>query len=117
MILGAGVDIVDLTRFKKTFENPDFKMKFFSLTEQKLSIESLAGRFAAREAFYKALNRQDLYDRSSIEIINEENGKPNFVFYGELEKYSYDKKIFLTISHSPEYAVAFVIIEISALKN
>ena len=111
MIIGIGIDVVDIARFNKTLTNPRFKSKHFSPTEMGLSNESLAGRFAAREAFYKALNRQELFDLKDIQIINLSNGEPNFVFQGKLEDYGFDKNFHLTISHCPEYAAALVIIE------
>ncbi len=111
MIIGVGIDIVDITRFKKTLKNPQFKLKYFSPTEHGLSVESLAGRFAAREAFFKSMSQQELFDRKNIEIFNEKSGKPRIALTGELNKYGNGKNFYLTISHCPEYAVAMVVVE------
>jgi holo-[acyl-carrier protein] synthase len=111
MILGVGVDVVDIARFTKTSKSLRFKLKYFSAREQNLSVQSLAGRFAAREAFYKALHQQNLFDKDSIEVVNDPDGKPKFIFSGELEDYGNDKNFHLSISHGVEYAVAVVVIE------
>ena len=62
MIVGLGIDLVDISRFSKSLEVPNFKQKIFSLDEISLSPLHLAGRFAAREAFFKALGDQELFD-------------------------------------------------------
>ncbi len=111
MILGVGVDVVDIARFTKTSNSLRFKLKYFSAREQDLSVQSLAGRFAAREAFYKALDNQGLFDKDNLEVVNDPSGKPRFIFFGELENYSSDKNFHLSISHCVEYAVAMVVIE------
>ena len=111
MILGVGIDIVDSARFKKTLRNPQFKLKYFPPTEHDLSVESLAGRFAAREAFFKSMSQQELFDRKNVDIFNEKSGKPRIALTGELDKYGNGKNFYLTISHCPEYAVAMVVIE------
>jgi holo-[acyl-carrier protein] synthase len=111
MILGIGIDIVDIARFIRTSQSVRFKLKYFSAREQHLSVQSLAGRFAAREAFYKALDQQNLFDKDNLEVFNDPEGKPRFIFSGELENYGNDKNIHLSISHCIEYAVATVVIE------
>jgi holo-[acyl-carrier protein] synthase len=111
VIIGIGVDIVDLQRFAKTSVTPNFRNKYFSKNEAKLSIQNLAGHFAAREAFYKALQNQELFDWKDIEIVNEVSGRPKFIFYNKLSAFCATKKIHLTITHSPEFAVSVVIIE------
>jgi holo-[acyl-carrier protein] synthase len=111
MIIGIGIDVVDIARFNKTLTNPRFKLKYFSSSEIGLSNESLAGRFAAREALYKALDKQEFFNLKNIEIINAHNGKPKFVFQGELKGYDFDKNFYLSITHCPEFAAAIVVIE------
>jgi holo-[acyl-carrier protein] synthase len=111
VILGVGIDVVDIARFTKTSQSSRFKLKYFSTREQSLSVQSLAGRFAAREAFYKALDQQNLFDKDSLEIVNDPGGKPTFILSGELEAYGVDKNFHLSISHCVEYAVAMVVIE------
>ena len=111
MIVGLGIDLVDISRFSKSLETPNFKQRIFSLNESKLSPLHIAGRFAAREAFFKALGDQELFNYKDLEVTNEVNGKPKFKFVNELSKYCEDKSIHLSISHTSEYAMAIVIIE------
>lgn len=111
MIVGLGIDLVDISRFSKSLETPNFKQKIFSLRESTLSALHLAGCFAAREAFFKALGNQELFNYKDLEVVNEINGKPKFKFVNELSTYCEDKSIHLSISHTSEYAMAIVIIE------
>ncbi|MCM3620018.1 holo-ACP synthase [Sutcliffiella horikoshii] len=117
MIIGTGIDIVELARIQKLMDRqPNFidriltpveKEKFHSLG-QKRKVEFLAGRFAAKEAFSKAkgtgigkeLSFQDMT------IASTELGKPYFAA-PSLE----DGRVHLSISHSEQYAIAQVIIE------
>ena len=111
MIVGLGIDLVDMSRFSKSLEVPNFKQRIFSLNESTLSPLHLAGRFAAREAFFKAMGDQALFNYKDLEVVNEINGKPKFKFFNDLYKYCEDKSIHLSISHTSEYATAIVIIE------
>ena len=111
MIVGLGIDLVDISRFSKSLEVPNFKQKIFSLNENTLSPLHLAGRFAAREAFFKALGDQEVFNYKDLEVTNEISGRPKFKFINELSKYCENKSIHLSISHTSEYAIAIVIIE------
>lgn len=111
MIQGIGIDIVDLARFKDLASNKKFINRYFHKSESELKLQSLAGRFAAREALFKALNSQDLYNLQDIQVINTKSGEPKFVFKNELKKHFKFRKIHLSISHLPEYAISIVIIE------
>ena len=109
--MGTGVDIVDLQRFNRVFADLDLKKKFFSDGELLLGDQSLAARFAAKEAFYKALDNQDIFKWSDIEILRNLDGSPQIILHNNLNVYCEDKRVHLSLSHSPDYAVAFVIIE------
>ena len=111
MILGIGVDIVDLIRFDNLAVNQKFRDQYFSDSENLLNAQSLAGRFAAREALYKAVGTQDTFEWKDIEIINTSSGAPKFIFKNNAAKYFELKRIHLSISHVPEYAISIVIIE------
>lgn len=111
MIQGIGIDFVDVTRMNEILTNARFRGQFFSETENKLSALSLAGRFAAREALYKAVAPNESFDWKDLEIINMSNGEPRFVFKNKIAKFFESKKIHLSISHVPGFAVAVVIIE------
>ena len=100
-----------MKRFAEITITPNFINKYFSKNEASLPAQSLAGRFAAREAFYKALQNQQLFDWKDIEVVSEIGGKPKFIFYNALADFCSTKKIFLTITHVPEFAISVVVIE------
>src|SRR5699024_1422001 len=57
MIIGVGVDMVDLARFERQLERtPNLRERLFTPAERELSLQSLAARFAAKEAAAKALS-------------------------------------------------------------
>jgi holo-[acyl-carrier protein] synthase len=80
------------------------------------SAQSFAGRFAAKEAFLKALRTgwRGKISWHDVEIVNDENGAPSFEIRGEalniLGSTGADQ-VHLTISHTSEHAVAHVILE------
>ena len=110
MIDGLGIDIVHIEKFR-SLVNDKFILRYFSEDEKSLRIEKLAGRFAAKEAFFKALKDQDIFNWKDIEVIKQPNGAPRFSFRNKLAEFALDKKIHLSISHSGDSVIAFVIIE------
>lgn len=111
MIIGIGVDLVYTETIEKSRNIPGFLSKLFSKEEHNLSSESLAGRFAAREALYKALDQKNLFDLQLISVISIDSGRPKFKFAGNLGEYLSEKAIHLSISHTEGFAIACVIIE------
>jgi holo-[acyl-carrier protein] synthase len=111
MITGIGIDIVEISRFKKILQTKNFIEKCFSAEEKDLNLQSLAGRFAAREALFKALDKKEFFRLSEIQIVNEACGQPKFVLSGAMLEYFRDKEIMLSISHEIGYAVSFVLIQ------
>ena len=114
MIIGVGVDLVEISRFKELRLNDNFLTRIFSHSEKNLEVQSLAGRFAAREALYKALPDKTIFNLKDIEIINRIDGKPEFVFNNDLLKFFILNGVYLTISHSSEHAIAMVVIDSKA---
>ena len=123
-IYGIGIDIVDISRIKTFFKkNKNFKKKIFSSNEIKtienklIKIPSYAKKFAAKEAFSKALGTgiSDGISFKEISINNNTKGKPyiellgktKFIVNGILKK---KYKIFLSISDEKKYAVAMVVL-------
>ena len=124
-ILGIGVDIIQNKRIKASIRNHKFKDRIFSSKELKLSSYSknkigfFSKRFAAKEAFAKALGtgiRNNL-NFKDIEIMNDKLGKP---YYAKTKKITKIIKkefrvknfnCFLSISDEKEYSTAFAIIE------
>jgi holo-[acyl-carrier protein] synthase len=112
MIHGVGIDIVDIDRFRQSLERtPGLKMKLFTEAERIKSIESLAARFAAKEALVKALNAANGIPWQEAEVLNMENGKPTFIFCGALADLIDRANVHLSISHDSGIATAIVLIE------
>lgn len=115
MILGIGIDIVELDRIKRIAEQQEkFIDRILTETEKfeyhklsaKRKTEFLAGRFAAKEAFAKAAGTGIGHELSflDIEIVADDKGKPFIVK-------PYRDGVHLSISHSRDFAVAQVVIE------
>jgi holo-[acyl-carrier protein] synthase len=125
MILGIGVDMVSVTRIKEKIQrNAAFKEYVFSeneitYCEKKANpSESYAVRFAAKEAFLKAIGSGLLVDfeLKHIEVSTNEDGVPSFLFSSEVKKnmitrWGKEPKVALSLSHELDNGIAFVIIE------
>jgi holo-[acyl-carrier protein] synthase len=112
VITGIGIDVVEISRFKESIERtPAMKEKIFTKQEAQLSLPSLAARFAAKEALVKALDARNIFHWHDAEVINEESGKPRFIFSGTLATRLDGFRVHLTISHDAGIASAMVIIE------
>ena len=124
-ILGTGIDIVNNLRIKKSLKNKDFINRIFTTNEILLSKKTkdkaayYAKRFAAKEAFAKALGtgfRNDL-NFKDISIINDKTGKPSFIINEKIIKIIKKKfkistfNFFLSISDEKKYSIAFVILQ------
>jgi len=119
MLIGTGVDIVHIQRFRKIAEKWDgrFLNRIFTPAEiiycnKKVDkIQHLAARFACKEAISKALKmtwNKGLSWRD-IAIINNHNGEPKALLTGQAKEVADGLKvgdIQLSLSHCPEYAVA-----------
>jgi len=117
MIVGIGIDIIELNRIRLALEgNARFGEKVLSETErinyqalksQTRQVEFIAGRFAAKEALGKALGTGlGALSFTDITVVNNHLGKPVLRFPAEEGLNSY-----VSISHSHDYAVAQVILE------
>lgn len=122
MIIGVGIDIVDINRMEESLQEAGFQAKVFTAVElegvrqYRSQTEHLAGKFAAKEAFMKAIGaglRQDVWF-TQIDVLNDEAGKPYIRASGEAGKrlgQSGASQILVSISHSAGVAVAVVILE------
>jgi holo-[acyl-carrier protein] synthase len=115
MILGIGVDLVDVARFETAIENtPKLKDRLFTDGEKSLNGYSLAARFAAKEALMKAVGKAQGLSFKEVEITKDEFGKPSFELSGQSKKTVSEKGIanlHLSLSHDGGMAVAYVIAE------
>ena len=112
MIDGIGIDVVDIKRFHESLERtPGLREKLFTDNERTLSDASLAARFAAKEALYKALSPERGLHWHEAEVINHLNGKPAFLFRGEIADLVDGASVHLSLSHDAGIASAMVVIE------
>ena len=123
-IFGIGTDIVNISRIKKLLnKNKKFKNRIFSINEikycetRKNKFASYSKRFAAKEAFSKALGIgiSKGISFNEISINNNKNGAPFFELIGKtkviVKKLTKSKnKIYLSLSDEKKYALAMVII-------
>jgi len=123
-IVGIGIDIVEIARVKKSLDKfgNEFAKKILHANEykiysnHKIKERYLAKRFAAKEAFAKALGSGIVAGVTlpKIEVVNDLNGKPELRLHGSVKnkmKTLEVKNDFLTISDEKNYAVAQVILE------
>ena len=114
MILGTGVDITEVNRIKKAVEKwgESFLNRVFTSDElinaktRGSLYQHLAGRFAAKEAVFKALGDENL-NWQDVEILNDQQGKPACKFLNAKGK---GMDVIVSISHVKNYAVANAII-------
>ena len=124
-ILGIGVDIIENKRIKSSIRNHKFKDRIYSPKELKQSnsskdkVKYFSKRFAAKEAFAKALGtgfRNNL-NFKDIEIINDKLGKPHYAKTKKITKLIKKEfkvksfNCFLSISDENNYSTAFTIIQ------
>jgi len=112
MIDGIGIDVVDIERFKLSLDRtPGLLEKLFTDNERAKPLQSLAARFAAKEALAKALNAGKGLSWHEAEIINLESGKPAFLFRGEIAEIVDGAMVHVSLSHDAGIASAMVIVE------
>ncbi len=125
-LFGIGTDIVKISRIKKSINKRKFLSRLFNEKEiikckkTKNSSNCYAKRFAAKEAFSKALGTgvSRGINFNEIVILNEKNGRPYIklientkkIVEKKLKKRKY--KISLSLTDEENYAVAFVTISI-----
>lgn len=123
MIFGIGNDIIEVDRMEKHLaQSPGLCDKLFTSREQAYAearatkYQHYAARFAAKEAFFKALGTGYRYGMAfhEIEVINNELGKPIIEVHGKVKEFiekSGVQEIHLSISHVKAMASAFVVLE------
>ena len=126
IIFGIGTDIVSVDRIKNLLKNKNFINRIFNKKEilkcKKINnnINCYAKRFAAKEAFSKALGTgiSNGINFNEIVVLNKKSGKPYISIIGKTKKTLKKKfkkknsKISLSLSDEKKYAVAFVTISL-----
>lgn len=118
MIFGIGCDIIEIERIAnadKRFLEKHFTKKEQELFEKKKLPQTIAANFAAKEAFSKALGTGVRgFSLIDVEVLRNDAGKPYINLYGsakELCKNAGVAGIFVSLSHSKELAMAYVVLE------
>lgn len=122
MIYGTGIDIVKTQRIREAVERwgEKFLERVFTRDEicyaynKKDPFLPLSVRFAAKEAFIKALSHDRYVPLIDIEVRNQDNGRPMLQLYGKTGEFLKQKEIqaiHLSLSHEKDYGVASVVIE------
>ena len=129
-MFGIGVDLTYIPEFRKALDDKStsFFHKYYTKNEinyanqiSHFPSDYYSSRYAAKEAFIKALDGNRLFEESAIKIdyteieIQKDNyGRPYFCFYGNLKEYIIQrqiKKVSVSLSHVKDYSIAQVLIE------
>lgn len=115
MIVGIGIDVVDLARFERAIaRTPRLLERLFAESERSKPVHSLAARFAAKEALIKALGGPAMLRWHDMEVVNDRDGNPGFALHGATAAEAAARgitRIHLSMSHDAGIATAFVIAE------
>ena len=115
MIIGIGVDVVDIARFGRSLERTaPLRDRLFAPSERDLPLSSLAARFAAKEALIKAVGDSSGFTWHDMVVMSEPNGRPRLVASGEAERRLEAlgvTSMHLSLSHDAGIASAFVVLE------
>jgi holo-[acyl-carrier protein] synthase len=120
MIVGIGVDVVDLARFERALDRtPALKSRLFAEVElgtpqRVLSLRSLAGRFAAKEALIKALGDSTGIQWHDMQVVSDGHGNPHFELRGAAALVAATagaRRLHLSMSHDAGVAIAYVVAE------
>lgn len=115
MIVGIGVDVVEVARLAKALERtPSLRARLFTEREQQVTaLESLAARFAAKEAVAKALGTTEL-PWTDVEVVSQPGGRPVLHVHGKVAEAAAAQGIstwHLSLSHDGGIATAMVVAE------
>jgi holo-[acyl-carrier protein] synthase len=120
-IFGIGIDLVSVQRIKAGLDKfPErFRSRIFTKNEiafcetRQHKELSYAARFAAKEAFSKALGTglRGKISWQDIEVVDNELSRPSLIISGKALKYLGNRKVHVSLSHTEDYATALVVIE------
>ncbi|WP_288678772.1 holo-ACP synthase [uncultured Clostridium sp.] len=126
MIIGIGVDIIEIERVRQAIRNnKNFLSKLFTEREidyfisRNMNSEVIAGNFAAKEAVSKALGTgMRGFSFKDIEILRNELGKPEVILHNganlignKLFENNNSLRVHLSISHNNSSAIAYSVLE------
>jgi holo-[acyl-carrier protein] synthase len=115
VIVGIGVDMVDVARFRQSLERtPGLRDRLFTDAERDLPVQSLAARFAAKEALAKALGAPGGLGWHDAEVVRDDTGRPMLVVRDTVAAAAAAAGVatwHLSLSHDRGTAVAMVVAE------
>jgi holo-[acyl-carrier protein] synthase len=115
MILGVGIDVVDVARFEETLDRtPALRERLFTPAERQRSPASLAARFAAKEALAKALGAPAGMAWLDAEVVNAPTGDPRLDVRGSVRARADAlgvTTVHVSLSHDAGIASAVVVLE------
>jgi holo-[acyl-carrier protein] synthase len=115
VIIGVGIDVVDVARFGETIERtPRLVDRLFTESERALPLASLAARFAAKEALAKALGAPAGLHWLDATVVTDQSGRPELQVSGTVAARAGELgavHLHLSISHDAGIASAVVVAE------
>lgn len=121
MIFGVGIDLMKVSRIRQVVERygDRFLKRIFTLSEitfcERLAdrFPSYAARFAAKEAFSKALGTglRGIVSWQEIEVCDNERSRPTIKVFGRAKEILGHRRVHLSLTHLEDYAAAVVVIE------
>lgn len=115
MIIGLGIDVVDVGRFEVSLDRtPGLRDRLFTPAERSRPSASLAARFAAKEALAKALGAPAGLHWQDAEVVSAADGRPRLELRGTVAREA-DRlgvtSTHVSLSHDAGIASAVVILE------
>ena len=117
----VGIDMVDMDRFERIVDRWGDKFLKRILTPDEIAycrqkasaIQSMAARFAAKEALIKCIPSDTLpyFPWHQMEVLNKKDGKPVVILHDNLAHLFRNKEILISLSHTRLSAVAIVVIQ------
>jgi holo-[acyl-carrier protein] synthase len=115
VIIGLGIDVVDIERFGQTLDRtPRLLARLFTESERSLGLHSLAARFAAKEALAKALGAPAGLHWTDASVLSGDDGRPHLKIWGSVEARAAAlgvRELHVSLSHDAGIASAVVIAE------
>lgn len=115
MIVGVGIDVVDVERFELSLERtPGLAARLFTPAEADRPVASLAARFAAKEALAKALGAPVGMAWHDAEVVSEDSGRPVLEMRGSVLARATElgvASVHVSLSHDAGIASAVVVLE------
>ena len=115
MIVGVGIDVVDIARFGETLDRtPAMRERLFTPSERERPLASLAARFAAKEALAKALGAPSGLHWLDAEVRTADSGRPSLEMSGSVARRAAELGVIHThvsMSHDAGISSAVVVLE------